>query len=129
MEYIFPSTVNGSQVWNLIGPLLFGVLSTLDTGISFFNFRSGSRCFFANSSFMKFPWAPLSISAFVATILFPSIILASTCIDFSFSSMLLTLIGLMKIGLEDLDVATSLLTKNPACWVLLVLLRHLLLLR
>jgi len=82
VEMMFPSIFTGSWVRYLIGPFLFGVLSMFETGISFFSFKSGSRCSLANRSSINAPWVPQSISALVSTIFFSSIILVSTVIDF-----------------------------------------------
>jgi len=115
----FPLIFTGSRVYCLIGPFLFRVLSMFETGISFFSHRSGSQCFFVNRSSINVPWAPQSISAFVSTISFPSIILVSTFIDFeSLSGTLRILRALMENFREGLVVIASLRTKNP-----LVLLR------
>jgi len=120
----FPLIFTGSRVYCLIGPFLFRVSSTFETGISFFSHKSGSRCFFANRSSINVPWAPQSISAFVSTISFPSIILVSTFIDFeSLSGTLRILRALMENFREGLVVVASLRTKNPL--VLLRLILHL----
>jgi len=120
----FPLIFTGSRVYCLIGPFLFRVSSTFETGISFFNHRSGSRCFFANHSSINVPCAPQSISAFVSTISFPSIILVSTFIDFeSLSGTLRILRALMENFCEGLVVVASLHIKNPS--VLLRLSLHL----
>jgi len=110
----FPLIFTGSRVYCLIGPFLFRVSSTFETGISFFSHKSGSRCFFANHSSINVPWAPQSISAFVSTIFFSSIILVSTFIDFeSLSGTLQILRALMESPFEGLVVIASLRTKNP----------------
>jgi len=115
----FPLIFTGSRVYCLIGPFLFRVSSTFETGISFFSHRSGSWCFFVNHSSINVPWAPQSISAFVSMISFPSMILVSTFIDFeSLSGTLQILRALMENSHEGLVVIASLRTKNP-----LVLLR------
>ena len=124
VEITFPLIFTGSRVRYLIGPFLFGVLSTFEIGISFFSFKSGSRCSFANHSSINAPWAPQSISALVLTIFFPSIILVSTVIDFeSLSGTLQILRALMESPFEGLAVVASLRTKNPQ--VLLQLNLHL----
>jgi len=120
---IFPLIFTGSQVNSLIGPFLFGVSSTFETGISFFSLKSGSWCFFANHSSINAPWVPQSISALVSMIFFPSIILVSTVIDFeSLSGTPRILMALMEGPLEGLVVVASLHTKNPQ--VLLQLILH-----
>jgi len=116
---MFPLIFTGSWVYYLIGPFLFRVSSTFETGISFFSHKSGSRCFFVNCSSINVPWAPQSISAFVSTIFFSSIILVSTFIDFKSLSITLRILrALMESPFEGLVVVASLHTKNP-----LVLLR------
>jgi hypothetical protein len=114
VEIVFPSIFVGSRVSNLIGPLLFGLSSTFETLISFLSLTIGIWCFFANSSSIKFPWAPLSMSALISTLFSPLIIRVLTCIDFeSLPGTLRILMDLMERRLEGLDVVTSLLTKNP----------------
>jgi len=111
---MFPLIFTGSQVYCLIGLFLFRVSSTFETGISFFSHKSRSQCFFANRSSINVPWAPQSISAFVSTIFFSSIILVSTFIDFeSLSGTLRILRALMESPFEGLVVVASLHTKNP----------------
>ena len=108
----------------LIGPFLFGVLSTFEMGISFFSLRSRSWCFLANHSSMNAPWAPQSINALVLTILFPSKILVSMVIDLkSLSGTLRILKALMENLFKGPVVVASLLTENP--WILLQLRLHL----
>jgi len=110
----FPLIFTGSQVRYLIGPFLFGVSSTFETGISFFNFKSGSQCSFANRSSINAPWVPQSISTLVSMIFFPSRILVSTVIDFEFSSGTLRILrALMESPHEGLVIVASLHTKNP----------------
>jgi len=121
---MFPLIFTGSQVYCLIGPFLFRVSSTFETGISFFSHRSGSWCFFANRSSINVPWAPQSISAFISTISFPLAILVSTFIDFeSLSGTLRIRRALTENLREGLVVVASLRTKNPL--VLLLLSLHL----
>jgi len=103
-------------------PFLFGVLLTFETGISFFSHKSGSQCFFANRSSINAPWAPQSISAFVSTIFFSSIILVSTFIDFkSLSGTLQILRALMESPFKGLVIVASLCTKNPQVFLQLIL--------
>ena len=90
VEIMFPSIFTGSQVMYLIGPFLFRVSSTFETGISFFSFRSRSWCSFVNRSSINAPWVPQSINTLVSTIFSPSKILVSTVIDLWFSSGTLT---------------------------------------
>ena len=124
VEIIFPLIFTGSWVNSLIGPFLFGVSLTFQTGISFFSFRSRSWCFFVNCSSINAPWVPQSISALVSTIFFSSIILVLTVIDFeSLSGTLQILRALMEVSLEGLVIVASLHTKNPR--VLLQWVRHL----
>jgi len=114
VEMIFPSIFTGSWVRYLIGPFLFGVSLTFETGISFFSLKSGSWCSFANHSSINDTWAPQSISALVSTIFFPSIILVLTVIGFeSLSGTLRILRALMESPHEGLVVIASLHTKNP----------------
>jgi len=110
----FPLIFTGSRVKYLIGPFLFGVLSTFETGISFFSLKSGSWCSFANRLSINAPWVPQSINALVSTILFPSKILVSTVIDLKSSSGTLQILrALMENLFKGLAVVASLLTENP----------------
>ena len=110
-----------SQVYSLIGPFWFRVLSTFETGISLDNLTSSSPHFFANCSSIKTPCAPLSMRALVAADFFPLMIFVSTCIDFrSGCSTLLIVRALIKSPLEDLDVATSLHIENPVLLLLAI---------
>jgi len=124
VEITFPSIFTGSRVRYLIGPFLFGVSSTFETGISFFSLKSGSRCSFVNHSSINAPWVPQYISTLVSMIFFLSIILVSTVIDFeSLSGTLRILRALMESPCEGLVIVASLHTKNPQ--VLLQLNLHL----
>jgi len=122
VEMTFPSIFTGSRVRYLIGPFLFRVSSTFETGISFFSFKSGSWCSFANHSSINTPWVPQSISALVSTIFFPSKILVSTVIDFeSLSGTLRILRALTESSCKGLVVVASLCTKNPQIFLQLYL--------
>ena len=121
---MFPLIFTGSRVRYLIGPFLFGVLSMFEMGVSFFSFKSGSRCSFANHSSINAPWVPQSINALVLTILFPSKILVLTVIDLKSSSGTLQILrALMENPFKGLAAVVSLLTENP--WILLQLCLHL----
>jgi len=120
---MFPLIFTESWVYCLIGPFLFGVSSTFETGISFFSFTSGSQCFFANCSSIKAPLAPQSISTLVSMIFFPSIISVLTFIVFELLFGTLQIVrALMESSLEGLDVIASLLTEYPL--VLQLILNH-----
>ena len=65
VENSFLSMIVRSQVYSLIGPFWFRVLSTFETGISLDNLTSSSPHFFANHSSIKTPCAPLLMRALV----------------------------------------------------------------
>jgi len=103
-------------------PILVWAVVYVRYGYLLFEFKEQELVFLCNCWFIKIPWVPLSISALVVTIFFPSTMCVLTCIDLgSLSDTILIFNAWMVRVLEDLDVMASLLPENPLLlWPLLL---------